>query len=282
MAQRLQEAQLVFGEELARPRRDVQDAARRPVEPQRDAGVGHGRAQALDDVGHARALGRVARLHAVAAPEDLGTEALPEAFRPDLVQVALRHAARRGEVQLPFFVRAHEDPGRLEVRSAPGSRRARCRGWPGPRSRRGRARRPRRGWRAPARAGTRVSRERADAILVGRLHAIAVVPVRHGEVMVAPDYARPSPGSRPRISNTYEAAGSRPAHELRSAAGTAQGMRRPEGVGQRTPHEALPALHQGTEGRGGPAGALADPLDGRSNPGRHRATPANGRLSPPG
>jgi hypothetical protein len=35
--------------------------------------------------------------------------------------------------------------------------------------------------------------ERTDAILVGRLHAVAVVPVRHGEVIVAPDYARHSP-----------------------------------------------------------------------------------------
>ncbi len=192
MAQRFQETQLVLREELSGASGHVEHTARSLVEAQRNAGMGDGGAQALDDVRHAGTLRRVARLHAMAAPEHLGTQALPEAFSPDLLHVALRDAARGGEGELPLLVRAHEDPGRLEVHPledlverdvedgldlvlAVDAR--------GHLGEDGQLALP---------LEDRVA-QGAHTVLVGRLHSIELISVRHREIILAPDYARCSP-----------------------------------------------------------------------------------------
>ena len=87
VAQRLEEAQLLIGELLPWSRGDVEHALGRPFELQGDAGVGHGGLQTRNDVRHARALGRVAGLHAVASPEHFRAEALAQALSAHLLEI---------------------------------------------------------------------------------------------------------------------------------------------------------------------------------------------------
>ena len=117
-AHRLEEAQLGVLERRAGSGRHVQDAAARPVERERHAGVGHGLLETGGDHRHARALGGVAGLGSVARGEDLPAEALAEAPRPREVEVRGRDAAVGGETELAVLLVLEEDPGGGEAEAA--------------------------------------------------------------------------------------------------------------------------------------------------------------------
>src|SRR6185503_17298178 len=67
--------------------------------------------------------------------------------------------------------------------------------------------------------------ERADAVLVGRLHAVPIVLADHGGLMVAPDYARPSPALSPPGSRTYAGSFALVANKLRARRSLPQWLR---------------------------------------------------------
>src|SRR5439155_6648781 len=118
MAERLQETQLLLRELLARTCGHVQNALGRTFELQRDAGVSDGSLEPGDDVGHARALSCIARLHAVAGPEHFRAEALAQAARADLLEIGGRDAPRGHEIEFPFPLVPGEDPGRVQFHPA--------------------------------------------------------------------------------------------------------------------------------------------------------------------
>ena len=117
MADRLQEEEVLVVEPLARARPHVEHAAAPPLELQGDAGVGHRSREALEEVRHARALGRVVGLHPPARLEDLLTEAGLQALPRDLLQVAWRKPAGRGQVELAIGLVAQEDPAGAQAQA---------------------------------------------------------------------------------------------------------------------------------------------------------------------
>ena len=97
VADRLQEAQLAVVEARPLARSHVEHSPAPPLEAQGDAGMGDGSFQALDEVGHPRALGGVVGEHALTGSEDLAAQAGPQSLVGHPIQVVAGEATRRGQ-----------------------------------------------------------------------------------------------------------------------------------------------------------------------------------------